>query len=121
MLNFDVFGKHSVTPLRKEEEKTRWTRTARIAQGKHQEAIQWAKDTREYTKTKFEGGADVKIYLETPGEWGVICWMVDFENLATLELAGQVLDADEGYQERLKSASELFLPGTVDKFYSFVE
>jgi len=121
VLNFDVFGKHSVTPLNKEEEKNRWTRTARIAQGKHQEAIKWAKDTREYTKTKFEGGADVKIYLETPGEWSVICWMVDFENLATLELAGQVLDADEGYQERLKSASELFLPGTVDKFYSFVE
>jgi len=47
--------------------------------------------------------------------------MVDFENLATLELAGQVLDADEGYQECLKSASELFLPGTVDKVYSSVE
>ena len=47
--------------------------------------------------------------------------MVDFENLATLELAGQVLDADEGYQERLKAATELLLPGTFDKVYSFVE
>jgi hypothetical protein len=100
---------------------TRWTRTARIAQGKHQEAVQWAKDTREYTKTKFEGGADVKIYLETFGEFGVICWMADFENLATLELVGQVLDDDEGYQERLKAASDLFLPGTFDKVYSSVE
>ena len=99
----------------------RWVRKAKIAGGKHQEAIQWAKDTREYTKTKFEGGADVKIYLETLGEWGVICWMVDFENLATLELAGQVLDADEGYQKRLKAASELFLPGTFDKVYQSVE
>ncbi len=99
----------------------RWTRTARIAGGKHQEAIQWAKDTQEYTKTKFEGGADVKIFLETLGDYGVICWMVDFENLATLELAGQALDADTGYQERLKASSELFLPSTVDKVYSSVD
>ena len=99
----------------------RWTRTAQIAAGKHQETVQWAKDLREYTKSKFEGGADVKIYLETLGDYGVICWMVDFENLATLELAGQVLDADEGYQERLKASSELLLPGTFDKVYSSVE
>ena len=99
----------------------RWTRTAQIAAGKHQEAVQWAKDLREYTKSKFEGGADVKIYLETLGDYGVICWMVDFENLATLELAGQVLDADEGYQERLKASSELLLPGTFDKVYSSVD
>ncbi len=99
----------------------RWTRTAQIAQGKRQEAIQWAKDTREYTKTKFEGGADVKIFLETLGDYGIICWMADFENLATLEVAGQVLDEDSGYQERLNVASDLFLPGVVDKVYSSVD
>ena len=99
----------------------RWIRTAQLAQGKQLEAIQWAKDTREYTKTKFEGGADVKIFLETLGEYGVICWMVDFENLAVLELAGQVLDEDSGYQERLQAASDLFLPGTFDKVYSSVD
>ena len=74
-----------------------------------------------YTKTKFPGGADVQIYLETLGDWGVICWMADFENLATLELAGQILDTDEGYQERLKAASDLFLQDTFDKVYSSVE
>jgi hypothetical protein len=47
--------------------------------------------------------------------------MVDFENLATLELAGQALDADADYQERLKAASELFVSGTVDKVYSSVD
>jgi hypothetical protein len=99
----------------------RWVRRAQIAPGKHQEAIQWAKDTREYTKTKFEDGADVKIFLETLGDYGVICWMVDFENLATVELAGQVLDEDSGYQERLQAAIELFLPGTFDKVYSSIE
>jgi hypothetical protein len=99
----------------------RWTRKARIAQGKRQEAIQWAKETREYTKTKFEGGADTKIFLETLGDYDVICWMVDFENLATLELAGKALDADSGYQERLKAGGELFLPGTVDRVYSSVD
>jgi len=99
----------------------RWTRTARIAQGKHQEAIKWANDLREYTKTKFEGGAEVKIFLESLGDYGVICWMVDFENLATLELAGQVLDEDSGYQERLQAAGELLLPGTFDKVFSSVD
>ena len=99
----------------------RWIRTAQIAQGKQQEAIQWAKDTREYTKTKFEGGAEVKIFLQTLGDLGVICWMVDFENLAMIELAGQALNADEGYQERLKAASELFLPGIFDKVYQSID
>ena len=99
----------------------RWVRRAQIAPGKGQEAIQWAKDTREYTKTKFEGGADVKIFLETLGDYGVICWMVDFENLAAVELAGQVLDEDSGYQERLQAASELFLPGVFDKVYSSID
>ena len=99
----------------------RWIRTAQIEQGKQQEAIQWAKDTREYTKTKFEGGADVKIFLETLGDLGVMCWMVDFENLATLEIAGNVLDADEGYQERLKAASDIFLPGSYDKVFSSID
>ena len=99
----------------------RWTRTAHIAPGKQKEAIEWAKETRDYTKTKFEGGADVKILLETLGEWGVICWMADFENLATLELAGQVLDEDTGYQERLQGAAELFSEGTFDTVYSSVE
>ncbi len=99
----------------------RWTRTAHISQGKNQEAIQWAKETRKYTKTKFEGGADVKILLETFGDYGVICWMADFENMGSLELVGQVLDADPGYQERLKAASDLFSQGMVDKVYLFVD
>ncbi len=99
----------------------RWVRRAQIAPGKHQEAIQWAKDTREYTKTKFEGGADVKIFLETLGDYGIICWMADFENLATLEVTGQVLDEDSGFQERLNVAGDLFLPGVVDKVYSSVD
>ena len=90
--------------------------------GTSKQHIRWAeKDTREYTKTKFEGGADVKIFLETLGEWGVICWMVDFENLATLEIAGQVLDEDTGYQERLQAAAELFAPGTFDTVYSSID
>ena len=41
------------------------------------------------------------------------CYMV--------ELAGQALNADEGYQERLKAASELFLPGTYDKVYQSID
>ena len=99
----------------------RWTRTARIAPGKHWDAIQWAKDTREYTKTKFQGTADVKIFLDRFGELGVITWMVDFENLATLEAAGQALDSDADYRDRLKAAAELFLSGVVDKAYVSVD
>ena len=99
----------------------RWVRRAQIAPGKQQEAIQWAKDTREYTKTKFEGGADTKIFLEILGDYGVICWMVDFENLAAVELVFQVLGEYSGYQERLQAAVGLFLPGTADKVYSSID
>jgi hypothetical protein len=98
----------------------RWTRTAQIVPGKRQEAIQWAQETREYTKTKFEGGADVKILLEEFGKIGVICWMADFENLAALELVGQVLDEDSEYQERLKASTDLF-SDAYDKVYSSID
>ena len=98
----------------------RWTRTAHIAPGKQKEAIEWAKETREYTKTKFEGGADVKIFMESFGRIGLICWMADFESLAALELAGQVLEEDSGYQERLQAAAELFSDG-YDKVYSTID
>jgi hypothetical protein len=47
--------------------------------------------------------------------------MVDFENLATLELAGQALDADAGYLERLKAANEIFTSGIVDKVYQSID
>ena len=67
------------------------------------------------------GRRPLEFFLETLGDYGVICWMVDFENLASVELAGQVLDADEGYQERLQAASELLLGGTFDKVYSSVD
>ena len=99
----------------------RWTRTARVAPGKLPDAIHWAKEMREYTKTKFGGATEVKIYLERYGELGVICWMADFENLATLELAGHAIDSDTGYQDRLKVAGELFLPGAFDKLYLSVD
>ena len=48
--NLFRLGYHS----KKEEKMIRWTRTAQIAAGKHQEAVQWAKDLREYTKSKME-------------------------------------------------------------------
>lgn len=99
----------------------RWIRTARIAPGKLQEALQWAKELREYTKTKFQGGADVKIFLERYGDLGVICWMADFENLATLELAGHAIEGDTGYQERLIAAAEWLLPGAFDKLYLSID
>jgi hypothetical protein len=99
----------------------RWTRRAHIAPGKYQKAIQWAQETREYTKDKFEGGADVKIFTEMFGDVGVICWMVDFNNLAEVELAGQVLEQDAGYTERLQTVAELLQPGVVDKVYSSVD
>ena len=97
----------------------RWVRKAKIIPGKYLDALQWAKDTRTYTQEKFEGG-EVNIYMESFGDVGTMCWMVDFNNMAELELAGQVLDQDDGYQERLKSAAELFMPGTVDKVYSTI-
>jgi len=67
----------------------RWIRTAEIAQGKHQETVQWAKDLREYTKKIFEGGSDVKIFLETLGDYGVICWMVTLRTWHHLSWQGK--------------------------------
>ena len=56
----------------------RLIRKSRIAPGKQQEAIQWAKELKEYADPKYGDSSDAKIYLETLGEHGVLCFMVDY-------------------------------------------
>ena len=99
----------------------RQIRKARIAPGKQQEAIKWAKELRYYNNPKYGDRSDAKVFLETLGENGVLCFMVDFKDLATLDSLLKEMYADLGFQEREKAVSEIFMPAVVDKVYESID
>ena len=99
----------------------RLIRKAQIAPGKLQEAIQWAKELKEYADPKYGDRSDAKVFIETLGEHGVMCFMVDYKDLATLESLFKEQNDDAGFQERVKAVSELFMPDTVDKVYESLD
>jgi hypothetical protein len=90
----------------------RWMRTARIASGKYVEALQFARDIVEYTK-KYEGVADIGVYLDSFGEVGTIRWMADYNDLASFEQVANQIYADPKWFQKMQAIEDLFLPGSV--------
>ena len=90
----------------------RWMRTARIAQGKYAEALQFGKDIVAYIK-KYEGIADVGVYLDSFGDVGTIRWMADYKDLASFEKVANQIYADPEWFQKIQAIEELFLAGSV--------
>ncbi|MGD0662864.1 MAG: DUF6039 family protein [Syntrophorhabdales bacterium] len=84
----------------------RWTRSGRIAPGKDQQAIQWAKEITEYINKKYSG--HLSVYMDCFGELGTVRWFEDFENLAAVEKRMQQVMADQEYWQRVSQAPTLF-------------
>ncbi len=89
----------------------RWMRKARIASGKFIPAIAWSKDITEYVK-KVKEMASVDVYIDIFGEGGIVRWVIDYENLATLEKAHEQLRDDQGYWKKIEAAEGLFIDGS---------
>ncbi|MCJ7686558.1 MAG: hypothetical protein MUO68_19940 [Desulfobacteraceae bacterium] len=90
----------------------RWMRSARMARGDAMKAIAWSKEVAEYAK-KYEGVSSVDVFLDAFGDSGTIRWIVDYEDLATLEKAQNQLMVDQDYWKKLGEAQNLFIEGSV--------
>lgn len=90
----------------------RWIRTAQMAQGKAMPAIAWSKEIAEFVK-KYEGLSSINVFIDAFGDAGTIRWMVDYEDLATLEKVQKQIMADQEYFRKLEKAQGLFIEGKV--------
>jgi len=90
----------------------RWTRSGRIAPGKDQQAIQWAKELTDWANKKY--GGHLSVYMDCFGELGTLRWFADFENLAAVEKRLQELMADQEFIQRASQAPTLFQVGAFD-------
>ncbi len=90
----------------------RWTRSGRIAPGKDQQAIQWAKELTDWANKKY--GSHLSVYMDCFGEVGTLRWFADYENLATLETRMQQVMADKEFLQRVSQVPALFQGSVFD-------
>ena len=89
----------------------RWMREARIASGKYIPAITWSKEITEYVR-KVSEISSLELFIDVFGETGTVRWIVDYEDLATLEKAQAQLRENQEYWQKLEQAQGLFIDGS---------
>lgn len=91
----------------------RFTRTARIGNGKFMEAIAWAKETAGYVEKKL-GTPPVSVWLDAVGQVGVVHWSMDLPDLAAMDKIHAAMMTDQGYWQLVDKAFKngLFVDGT---------
>lgn len=93
----------------------RFQRTAVIASGKRDEAMQFAAEVSSYIGENFD--TEVIWGIEVGGRFGKLYWFADYQNMGELEEALGKTMADEGYLKLVDDAADLFLAGeTRDTF-----
>src|SRR5690242_17510226 len=80
----------------------RWTRSARIANGKMMEAIAWAKEVAGYVEKKV--GTKIDVWMDAFGPVGTIRWSMDFADLSALDKAQVAIMADQSYMQMIEKA-----------------
>jgi len=88
----------------------RWHRSSCIRWRRWAEAIQNAKEAIEYINTHFPG-AQLQVYEELFGDFGMIHTMDDFESLAAVEDLLAQLGADEERAAIFSKGADLFIEG----------
>ena len=89
--------------------------TGRISRGKNHGAIQWAKESAEYLRSKYPDILAIGAYEEHFGEVNTIHIFTDYESLATLEAVEAQYPFDAGFQALMKKSNEecLFIEGSI--------
>jgi len=84
--------------------------TATIANGAYTEAIAWSVDIAQYV----EGvtGLRSTFLVDDYGPFGQVRWIGVAPNAASADTAGQKLNADPGYLDKLSAAGKLFAEGS---------
>lgn len=92
----------------------RFERTALVAPGKREDAMQFAGAIAGYVGETF--GTELTWGIEVGGAFGRIHWYADYANMAELEIDFGRTMSDEGYLKLVDDAEDVFLPGrTEDK------
>lgn len=89
----------------------RWTRSAKIANGKFMEAIAWAKEAGGYVEKKV--GTKIEVWMDAFGPVGTVRWSGDFADLAAVEKAQVTIMADAAYWQLIDKAMKngLYIDG----------
>ena len=90
----------------------RWMRSAQVARGCQARAMQYAKEMAEFAQ-KYDGVGACTASVDAFGQSMTVRWMIDYEDLATLEKAMNQLFADQEYWASIEKNKELFLEGSV--------
>lgn len=90
----------------------RWMRSARMARGNAMKVLAWSKEIAEYVK-KHEGISSIDVFLDAFGDGGTVRWIVDYEDLATLDKTQNQIMADQEYWKKLEAAQNLFIEGSI--------
>jgi hypothetical protein len=91
-------------------------RTARVnGGGKFPEAVAWAKDVSAFIEKRGYASGLI-IYADAFGQVGTMRWMVDADDIATLEQAQMRISTDVEYFAKLREAGEQgAVPATLDR------
>ena len=88
----------------------RFHRSGRVKNGKHTEAITWAKEITEYVKAKYS--RPLEVYMQIFGDFTTIHWLDEYKDLSTLEsVMGQMM-ADQQYWAVVNKGAQLFMDGS---------
>ena len=87
-------------------------RTAKVAPGKEQDVLAWAKELNTYIGSKDFNQFDL-LKPQFGTEVDRLAFVLNFDSLAAYEQWDQAFQADEGVSERLKAATDLFVPGSL--------
>lgn len=90
----------------------RWMRSARVAGGKFPQAVAWSKEMAKFAE-KYQGVSSVNVFLDVFGESGTIRWVVDYQDLATLENVQNQILTDQEYWKKIGQAQDFFVDGTI--------
>jgi hypothetical protein len=81
-----------------------------VAGGKYAEAIEWGIDISVHSEKVT--GYPVGFYMDAFGTFGGVGWLSGAPDNAGADAAGEALNADAGYLEKISATGDLFLPGS---------
>jgi NIPSNAP protein len=102
--------------LRRDKAMVRWMRSARISDaGKFVEAVAWAKEVAAFVEKKHKA-PKIGVYVDAFGHMGTIRWVVDYDNLASLEATQTGILGDSEYFQKVREAADkgLFMQGQIE-------
>jgi hypothetical protein len=88
----------------------RLQRTMQFRRGGH--AMKWARELTDYVYNT-HGGPRMALFRTRFGNVSTVCWVGDFEDLASLDAWQQLVGADKGYRELIKKSFAFVIPGSV--------